>query len=152
MSKAVRYLDDYGLYHRDSRNELTHAVGIPLILLSILTCAANVRLFEAAGLTVDLGWVLVAGLTVYYGTLNVTLGLAMGVVLAVLQLVGVVALGRSLWWALTLFVVGWALQFVGHMWEGKRPAFTRNAIHLLIGPVWIVHKLLERLGLKATAT
>lgn len=146
MSKAAEFLADYGSYHRDVRNELTHVVGIPAILLSALMATANVPLFAIGGVYVDLGWVVVAALTAFYVSLNVTLGVAMGVVLVALQVLGVVAFGRSLWVALGLFVGGWALQFVGHIWEGKRPAFTKNAIHLLIGPAWIVEKCLERLG------
>ncbi len=41
-------------------------------------------------------------------------------------------------WALVFFVVGWVLQFVGHAIEGNQPAFFRNPIYLLIGPLWLV--------------
>ena len=42
------------------------------------------------------------------------------------------------WWlALALFAVGWIFQFVGHRFEGRNPAFLTNALHLLVGPLWI---------------
>ena len=41
-------------------------------------------------------------------------------------------------WALVLFIVGWILQFVGHAIEGNQPAFFKNPIYLLIGPLWVV--------------
>lgn len=50
-------------------------------------------------------------------------------------------------WALALFVVGWILQFVGHAIEGNQPAFFRNPVYLLIGPLWIARRALAVLGL-----
>ncbi len=44
-------------------------------------------------------------------------------------------------WALALFVVGWALQFIGHAFEGKPPAFFKSPRYLLIGPWWWVTSL-----------
>jgi uncharacterized membrane protein YGL010W len=54
-------------------------------------------------------------------------------------------------WALTLFVVGWVLQFIGHAIEGNQPAFFRNPIYLLIGPLWLVRRLGALIGLNRSA-
>ena len=54
-------------------------------------------------------------------------------------------------WALALFVVGWILQFVGHWIEGNQPAFFRNPVYLLIGPLWIVRRALSAVGLAKPA-
>ncbi len=40
-------------------------------------------------------------------------------------------------WAIAAFVAGWILQFVGHAYEGKSPAFLTNLVHLLVGPLWV---------------
>lgn len=45
---------------------------------------------------------------------------------------------------LGLFVFGWILQFVGHAFEGKPPAFFKNPIYLLVGPYWVVKKHLQK--------
>ncbi len=42
---------------------------------------------------------------------------------------------------LSLFVVGWIFQFVGHIFEGKPPAFFSNPAYLLIGPIWLFKKI-----------
>jgi uncharacterized membrane protein YGL010W len=58
----------------------------------------------------------------------------------------VISLGVVFWdwrWGAGLFVFGWILQFVGHVFEGKAPAFFSNPIHLLVGPVWWVKKLIS---------
>ncbi|HSE31216.1 MAG TPA: DUF962 domain-containing protein [Pyrinomonadaceae bacterium] len=49
--------------------------------------------------------------------------------------------------ALPLFIVGWILQFVGHAIEGNQPAFFRNPIYLLVGPLWLVRHAAAAVGL-----
>lgn len=50
-------------------------------------------------------------------------------------------------WAVVLFVVGWILQFVGHFIEGNQPAFFRNPVYLLIGPLWLIKRGLSSIGI-----
>jgi len=63
------------------------------------------------------------------------------------------ALYRSLgpaalmWLAIGVFVVAWVAQFVGHKVEGKKPSFLTDLAYLLIGPAWIVAKIMRRLGI-----
>jgi uncharacterized membrane protein YGL010W len=54
-------------------------------------------------------------------------------------------------WALTLFVVGWALQFAGHAIEGNRPAFFKNPMYLLVGPWWLLRRAAAAVGLAKTS-
>ena len=49
------------------------------------------------------------------------------------------------WWiALTLFAAGWALQFIGHAFEGKPPEFFHDWRFLLVGLRWWVAKVRGR--------
>ena len=59
------------------------------------------------------------------------------------------ALGATqlLWLAIAVFVVAWIAQFIGHHIEGRRPAFFTDLVYLLIGPAWIVAKIMRRLGI-----
>jgi uncharacterized membrane protein YGL010W len=52
-------------------------------------------------------------------------------------------------WAtcLTIFVVAWIGQFIGHSIEGTRPSFFKDVQFLLIGPIWLMSHLYRRLGL-----
>jgi len=50
-------------------------------------------------------------------------------------------------WALAMFVVGWILQFVGHAIEGNQPAFFKNPVYLLVGPVWLLKRAAAVVGL-----
>ena len=50
---------------------------------------------------------------------------------------------RGIWWiALSLFVVGWILQFVGHSYEGKPPEFFKDYRFLFVGLRWWFKKVL----------
>ncbi len=50
-------------------------------------------------------------------------------------------------WALGLFAVGWTLQFLGHAIEGNQPAFYKNPLYLLVGPLWLLRRVAMTLGL-----
>ncbi len=41
-----------------------------------------------------------------------------------------------------LFVVGWALQFLGHHYEGKRPALIDNLFQGFIGPMFLMAEVM----------
>ena len=66
----------------------------------------------------------------------------------------VVSLPLFFWnwrWALVLFVAGWILQFVGHWIEGNSPAFFRNPVYLLVGPLWLARRALAAVGIARPA-
>jgi len=45
------------------------------------------------------------------------------------------------------FVVGWIIQFVGHHYEGRKPAFVDDISGLIIGPLFVVAEAAFMLGL-----
>jgi uncharacterized membrane protein YGL010W len=50
-------------------------------------------------------------------------------------------------WALVMFGVGWAFQFLGHLIEGNQPAFFKNPMYLLVGPWWLVRRAASAVSL-----
>lgn len=50
-------------------------------------------------------------------------------------------------WALGLFILGWIFQFVGHAIEGNQPAFFKNPVYLLVGPLWLLRRAASSVGL-----
>ncbi|MGA9997061.1 MAG: DUF962 domain-containing protein [Pyrinomonadaceae bacterium] len=65
----------------------------------------------------------------------------------------VVSLPLFFWnwrWALALFIVGWIFQFIGHAIEGNQPAFFRNPVYLLVGPLWLLRRAASAVGLVKT--
>ncbi len=92
------YIDNYKSKHRHPLNKLCHAIGIPVIVISLPLFVFSWR------------------------------------------------------WALTLFVLGWIFQFIGHAIEGNQPAFFRNPLYLLVGPWWLIRRAAEAIGLLKTST
>ena len=72
-----------------------------------------------------------------------TLGIPL---IALSVLLGVIAIFVSGLWAvaLTLFVLGWVFQFVGHAFEGKPPEFFHDWRFLFVGLRWWVAKIRGR--------
>jgi uncharacterized membrane protein YGL010W len=71
----------------------------------------------------------------------------LGIPLIVLSLIlFLVAIWVDRLWviALTLFLLGWGFQFLGHAVEGKRPEFLHDWRFLLVGLRWWVAKLRGR--------
>ena len=46
-----------------------------------------------------------------------------------------------------IFILSWIGQFIGHKWEGKKPSFFQDLFFLLIGPAWVLQKLLLKFRL-----
>jgi uncharacterized membrane protein YGL010W len=47
-----------------------------------------------------------------------------------------------------MFVIGWVIQFVGHHYEGRKPAFVDDVTGLIVGPLFVVVELAFLLGLR----
>lgn len=146
MKSLVDRLASYAAYHRDKRNIATHFVGIPMILVGTQATLAKVGIgpLNAAGAATGLA-------TRYYRALDPGYGAVMAGVLGASCAVGtaIAALPLPLWAgaAGSLFVGGWALQFLGHYFEGKKPAFMDDLRGLLDGPLFLVAEVAFALGL-----
>ncbi|WP_395678537.1 DUF962 domain-containing protein [Inquilinus sp.] len=132
----------------------TYLFGIALVLLAIFACLAAKLLGIPGSWTVTLADPVAASVWLLWIALDLGLGLAMAmVVIPGLVIAHAVAGGGSDWvtWtvAAVLFVGGWALQLVGHAYEGKRPAFLSNLFQLLIGPMFLMAETAFALGLRS---
>jgi uncharacterized membrane protein YGL010W len=150
MRNATDLLANYAAYHRDRRNIATHFVGIPLIVFAIGVLLARPS-FPLGGLVLSPAWIVWALATLWYVTRgNLALAVAVSAVNALLiALAQPLAAGSTaswLGWGITAFVVGWVLQFVGHYYEGRKPAFVDDLVGLLVGPMFVVAEWLFAAG------
>lgn len=150
MKTLVDQLAQYASYHRDRRNIATHFVGIPMIVAAVAVLASRPAL-PLGGFTASPTTVLVAWVTLYYLRLHRGYGLVMGALLALSHGLGqhLAAQDTATWlgWGLGLFALGWVIQFVGHHYEGRKPAFVDDLIGLVIGPLFVVAEAGFLLGL-----
>ena len=153
MKTLTDQLSTYAAYHRDRRNIALHLVGIPLIFASIEV------LLSRPGIAVG-GWHLTPAILIslmvglFYLRLDLRLGLVMALVLAGTCWLGktIAALPTQRWLeiGIGLFVVGWIIQLVGHVYESRKPAFLDDLIGLLIGPLFVVVEIGTLMGLQRT--
>ena len=124
---------DYAAFHRTKGNKNYHRLGIPLIMLTLIGMLARVPLLGG----VNAAMLLIALATVYYLIIEWRLALAMLAVSIAFYFLGA---ALPFWVNLAVFILGWIFQFIGHkVYEHKNPAFFRNFVHLLIGPLWILN-------------
>lgn len=147
---ALDLMAQYAAYHRDRRNIATHFVGIPLIVFAIGVLLARIPI-EVAGLQANAAWLLCAVCALWYLSRGaLVLGLATVAVNALLMALATpFAQGSAAAWltvGLGSFVVGWIIQFIGHYYEGRKPAFVDDLVGLLVGPMFVVGELLFVLG------
>lgn len=141
MKSLEENLTQYAAYHRDRRNIATHFAGIPMIVLAIVMAGATVTIPMGA-VDVTLAAALSIAACVYYFRLDFAFGVTMAVALFAACAIASEALARTgpgatLGVALALFVAGWGLQFLGHRYEGMKPAFLDDVRQLAIGPLFV---------------
>lgn len=134
---------EFAAWHRNRRNRACHYLGIPGVTLPVLGLLSRVPIGVDLPLlgSADLALVLLAGTFAF--DLFLAWQLAPGVLVA----------GLTLWWiarpmslaALGLvFAAGWTLQLLGHrVFERNAPAFTDNLVHLVVGPRWLINRVLR---------
>ena len=132
---------DYASYHRTAGNKTFHRLGIPMIMLSLIGMLTLVPLFTAGTVRYDAAMLLIALSAAYYFVVEWRLAMAMIAISIAFYFIGA-AIPLPI--NLALFVLGWIFQFIGHkVYEHKNPAFFRNFVHLLVGPLWILNDIVK---------
>jgi uncharacterized membrane protein YGL010W len=139
MTRTVdRLFEQYGAYHRDPTNKAIHWVCVPLIVWSVLGLVWSLSPLAA--------YTAIAAALVFYGWLSLRLAAGMLLVL-LLMLWPLTLLGSSaLLVCAAVFVAAWIGQFIGHVFEGRRPAFLEDVRSFLLAPAWLLAFVYRRLG------
>ena len=151
MNKLEKLLSQYAAYHLDHKNIVTHFVGIPLIVFSIMCLTARASM-TVGSFEITLAMVLILASIVYYLSLDRIFGVIMLVIYAMAYpLAYIIAqFDLGLWLSLSIgiFLVGWAFQFAGQFYEQKKPAFMDDVIGLAIGPLFVLAEMVFMLGFR----
>ena len=143
MRKTLReWLTEYAQSHQNKTNQLIHNICVPLITFSILGILWSI--------TPWLAMILVVIAMGFYLSISVKYAMAM-LIATVLMLYVLAYLPYRLEICIVIFVVSWIFQFIGHNIEGKKPSFLKDIQFLLVGPLWVLSKLVfkDKLGFKA---
>lgn len=152
MKTLTDQLSQYAAYHRDRRNILTHFVGIPMIVLAVAVLLARPVFAQWGAVALSPATAVTLASVLYYLRLDVRLGVVMAALMALClwfaQAVAAQSTGTWLVVGIGLFVVGWVIQFIGHYYEGRKPAFVDDITGLIIGPLFVVAEAGFLLGLR----
>ena len=150
MRTATELLAQYAAYHRDRRNIVSHFVGVPMIVFSLGVLLARPSL-AAGGLVLTPSWVVFVVAAAWYVTRgDALLGVAASAAVAALLWLGLQVSGgsTSVWLGcgLGFFAAGWLIQFIGHWYEGRKPAFVDDLVSLVVAPMFVVAEAMFMLG------
>lgn len=138
--KVDTLIAHYGSSHKNATNELIHFFAIPLIMLSIVGLMYALHPWVA--------FAFMGASMVYYARLSTVFLVAM-LVWSILLYWLILQMGDKVWQtSLIIFVGAWIAQFYGHHVEGKKPSFFEDIQYLWVGPLFVLSKLFEKMGIK----
>jgi uncharacterized membrane protein YGL010W len=150
MKTLLDQLSNYADYHRSERNITTHLIGVPMIVLALMVLLSRPT-WVVNDLALSPAVFIVVVLLLYYLRLHIAMGLIMAALLVsgLFLSAWVATLDDAIWLAAGVggFLLGWVIQFVGHYFEGRKPAFFDDVMGLAIGPLFVVAEVLFKLGL-----
>ena len=149
MKSLSQYLSAYKSYHLNEHNIKTHVIGVPVIIFSIFIALGWIR-FEAFGFDVTGAWIFIAASLIFYCMLNFWMASAIALFAIPMNLwadhLAQLPFTQSLVLGVVLFVVGWLIQFIGHKFEGIKPAFVDDINSFMIAPLFLIAELFFLLG------
>jgi uncharacterized membrane protein YGL010W len=160
MKSIEQWIEEYGESHQNSTNKAIHWICVPLIMLSLLALISiipfpihDIVLFGINGEKVLLNWTIIFLLFAVIFYLRLSIAIAMGMLLIAIGMIASInwieLFDPTIWkLSLSIFVIAWIGQFVGHKIEGKKPSFFEDLQFLLIGPAWLLSFIYKKMGIR----
>lgn len=134
-------LERYAESHQNPTNENIHFVCVPVIVWTILGLLWAIHPLAAVGIA----WLSI----IYYASLSIPF--AIGMIFMASSMLGIMVFLPPSWvlpLALSIFVLAWIGQFIGHKIEGKKPSFFDDIRFLLVGPLFVLGFLYRRFNIR----
>jgi uncharacterized membrane protein YGL010W len=136
MKKVDSLLADYAFYHQTRGNKACHFAGIPLIMYALFILLRAIVIVPP----VTASEILIAVAVIYYFVLDPKLAIGMLLISALLDFAAFKT--PDLRFGIAVMILGWIFQGIGHsVYEKRSPAFFRNLVHLLIGPLFLLNEV-----------
>ena len=156
MKNIYEWNNEYALYHKNKTNKIIHWICIPSIMFSLLGLLSLIEPFtfmlKQGTYTISVLGVFIILTILYYLKLSKNLALGMLVIsLSFITIIDIISLfdkGLLVTIYLSIFTIAWIGQFLGHKIEGKKPAFFKDLQFLLIGPLWLLSFIYNKLNIK----
>ena len=154
MSQIDIYLQQYGESHQNATNKLIHWFCVPAIMFSLFGMLYAIPFPGGRGLFTNWAAVTMAITLIYYLRLSFTMFLGF-IFIGGLMILGVDVIfeyvvdfdpKKLAYISMSIFVIAWIGQFIGHKIEGKKPSFLDDVKFLLVGPLWLLHFIYNKIG------
>ena len=156
MKNIYEWNNEYALYHQNKLNKVIHWICIPLIMFSLFGLLSLIEPFiflinEGTYKISILGIFIILAL-LYYLKLSKSLAIGMLLIsvlfLTIIDIISLYERKHLFIIYMSIFAVAWIGQFLGHKIEGKKPAFFKDLQFLLIGPLWLLSFIYNKLNIK----
>jgi uncharacterized membrane protein YGL010W len=151
MKTLVEQLSAYNTYHTQRITKITHYIGVPFLVFAALIFLGWVHISVPNLFNINLAWLGLVGLLIYYFMLDAILAAGVGVILILLTILAefvsqpaIDKMGLITW--IVCLVIGIAAQAYGHISEKKKPAFLDAFSLALIAPMYLFAELMFELG------
>jgi uncharacterized membrane protein YGL010W len=152
MKCLEEQLRAYGAYHRDWRNKVTHFLGVPLVTFSLFLLLGWFRCVLTPDVPLTAATVFYLSVFLYYLRLDWQIALLQApFTLTLLWLADRTALlpaTQSLLVFAATFLGGWAIQLLGHVFEGRKPALADNLLQVFNAPLFLTAEVVNLLGFR----
>lgn len=153
MKPLEQQMGVYQSYHSKEVTKITHFVGVPCVFFGVLIALSWIHISIPNVFNISLAWIATFALIIYYFFLDMLLALATAVGLLLLTYIAqLLTQGKITTFSFALFFIffvgGWIMQLLGHYFEGKWPAFTKNLDQLLVAPIFMVAEGFFAVGYK----
>ncbi|PWN69274.1 DUF962 domain-containing protein [Chryseobacterium phosphatilyticum] len=156
MRKVDLLFAEYSKSHRNAINKCIHWICVPVIFWTIL---GFVSLIPAPHFCISyfgcisiVSLVVISLITLFYMRLSLLIGIVMIAIMTMMEhfiYLTNISVGKKSWILyLSVFVVTWGFQLIGHTIEGKKPSFIKDLQFLLVGPIWLLTYILKKTGIR----
>lgn len=132
------YFKDYENYHRTKGNKMTHIIGVPLVMFSLLGLLSHISIWAPAP---DALFRLDGAIPLLLFGIGFAFKVdaKLAVPFSLYTIFGYLLFRHLSLPVLTAMqIVAWVFQLVGHYkYEKKAPALLTSIEHIFIGPLWI---------------
>ena len=155
MKSIDEWFDEYSDSHQNQTNKFIHWICVPLIFFTIIGFISLIPAphfcapyFGCISIASIVALVLVS---IFYFALSWRISIIMLFFMLLMEhfayAINVHFKENSWIIYLSIFIITWIFQFIGHRIEGKKPSFLKDLQFLLVGPIWLLHFILKKIGI-----
>ena len=154
MKPLQTWLDQYGKSHQNKTNKLFHWFCVPPIFFSILALFSLIEIpilnQYVPSAIANFAFIFSFFAMLFYIRLSIPMALGI-LAFTLLCFQGIFWLNHTNYTfeiSISIFIVAWIGQFIGHKIEGAKPSFIDDIKFLLIGPAWLISFIYNKIGIK----